>query len=505
VIGDARSATVLTGCFLGGATAEIVVVRVVENGDRTLQMYGSDGREWVPVLEAKLGADVSFIDVANIGGRDRLITYAGDRLSWFDPDSATENELVELAMNYRATNEGEVPRVDIARDLNRDGLDDLLAPAVDGFWISIQRRDGSFTAAVKLGPPEPFRDAAVGHLDTGERKPDPSRSYGDIGITAMTIPLYLSRVHELDYDQDGRVDLVFWNDDRFEVHLGDENGGFAPVARKLASNVPFDSDGTYSHAFAFSDQGAFSAVFGVGKKAERTVLHSLRDLNGDRVVDLVTLTLSGRSITRQRSVYEVHFGTSTPDGIVFARDAGTAIRPQGRAGGLQPWGYSSQWFQDLDGDGQFEILFRDVHVGVGGMMRALVGNSVPIDLELYRNEGGIYPTRPTATRQVRRFAPFAGLGNVFFPAVLLGDVNGDGRSDLLVGQSPKELHVFLGEPGSRLLARQPRKVAVALPYDERNSWLVDLDQDGKQDLLMHRAPTGHAPAELHRLTILLAR
>ncbi len=505
VTGPAKRQTVLSGFFLGGATAELAVVHIDENDERRLLMYGFDDGAWVSVLEAKLRPEVLFVDVAGIDGRDRLISYERGRLSWFDPDSATERPLVEVAVDYRATDRGEIPHVDITRDINHDGRDDLLVPDVDGFWISTQSSDGSFTDAVKLGPPEPFVQSLVGGLDVGEAGGDDSRTYGDVGITAQTIPVYLSRVHEMDYDRNGRSDLVFWNEDHFEVHLQDERGTFDPVAESFTTAVPFDSDGAYSRAFEFSDQGVFSILFGIGKKTERTVLHSFRDVNGDGVADLVTLRLAGRTIAKQRSVYEVHFGAPTPDGTVFARDVGTAIQPKGRAGGMQPWGYASQWFEDLDGDGQVDMMFRDVGVGIGGMFRALVGNSVPIDLELYRAEDGVYPDRPTTKRKIRRFAPFAGLGNVFFPAVLMGDVNGDGRADLLVGEGPELLHVFLGEPGPGLLARRPQKVAVALPYDERKTRLVDLNKDGKEDLLIHHTPTDRAPSGPHRVTTLIAR
>ena len=111
----------------------------------------------------------------------------------------------------------------------------------------------------------------------------------------------------------------------------------------------------------------------------------------------------------------------------------------------------------------------------------------------------------TTRRRIRRFAPFAGLGNVFFPPVLMGDIDGDGRSDLVVGHSPKELRIFLGEPGPGMLARRPQKVAVALPADERYTRLVDLNRDGKQDLLVHLKPTSRSPHRPHRLTTLIAR
>ena len=83
----------------------------------------------------------------------------------------------------------------------------------------------------------------------------------------------------------------------------------------------------------------------------------------------------------------------------------------------------------------------------------------------------------------------------------IADVNGDGRSDLLVGKNWKELLVFLGVPGPELLARTPQKVAVAMPNDERNARLVDLNKDNKQDILIYH-PSATDP---HRVTLLVTR
>ena len=492
VTGTAKHQTVLTGFFLDGDFAELAVVSIEKNKNRHLHIYGFSGSNWVSKLDTTLRPEILFVDVANIGGRDRLITYEQGRLNWFDLDSAVEQVLVELTTNYNATGVGGIPAVDITRDLNGDGLDDLIVPDLDGFWIATQLNDGSFTDPIKLGPPDPFLDKIA---------LDDKHSYREVGINPLTVHWYLSRLHQMDYDQDGRNDLVFWNADHFEVYRQDTNGMFSAVAETFTVDIPFDTDGAYSIAFDFKGENMFSLIFGFRKKTKRRVLHTFQDLNGDGVADLVIHSLEGRSLGKQRSRYEVHFGTPTPNGIVFARDVSMTIRPRGTAGGLQPWGYSSQWFQDLDGDGKTDVLFKDVKTGLIGMSRAMVGKSIAIDLECYRMDGDSPPDKPTTRRKIRPDLDILEKHSVFFPVVLLGDVNGDGRSDLLVGRHWEELHIFPGVPGPGLFARTPQKVAVAMPNDERNARLVDLNKDNKQDILIHYPST----TESHRVVLLIAQ
>ena len=491
-IGSAKHQTILTGFLLGGDCAELAMVNIGENGNRQLHIYAFDEGTWVSELDATLRPEVLFVDVMNIGGRDRLITYERGRLNWFDPASAKERALIEVATNYNATGESGVPYLDISRDINSDGLDDLVVPDIDGFWITTQLPDGSFTGPIKLGPPDPFLDKIA---------LDDTRSYREVGLTPLTVHWYLSRVHQMDYDQDGRSDLVFWNADHFDVYRQDAHGMFSTVAETFTVDIPFDTDGAYSIAFDFSGENMFSLIFGFRKNTKRRVLHTFQDLNGDNVADLVIHALEGRSLGKQRSLYEVHFGTSTPNGIVFARDIGMTIRPRGTAGGLLPWGYASHRLEDFDGDGKIDILFQNVKTGLVGMSRAMLGKSIAIDLEFYRMENDSLHDTPTTMRKIRPDLDIFEKDRVFFPVVLLGDVNGDGRSDLLVGKNWEELHVFFGVSGPGLFTRKPQKVAVAMPNDERNARLVDLNGDNKQDLLIYYP----SATDSHRVVLLIAR
>ena len=113
---------------------------------------------------------------------------------------------------------------------------------------------------------------------------------------------------------------------------------------------------------------------------------------------------------------------------------------------------------------------------------------MPLDFVL---RGGMHESRKTQKRHLRAFNT----------TLLFGDVTGDGRSDLLIEWTHRELHVYVGVPGPGLFSRQPQKVAVAVPNDEEYTWLADLNGDGKQDILMHHPST----IEPHRLTVLIAR
>ena len=477
VTGVAKYQTVLTGFLLGGTMADLVVVSIDDNDDRRLHIYAFDDGSWVLRLDATLCPEVLFVDVANIGGRDRLITYENGYLNWFDLESATEHMLVEVTSNTPPP-KGEIPHVDVTHDLNGDDRDDLVVPDSDGFWVFIQMDDGTFADPVKIGPP----------IEMG-------RIYAADGYQCD--PWNEGRVHEMDYNRDGRTDLVFWNEDHFEVHLQDERGLFAPVAKTFTTNVAFDSDDPASLAAPQEVRRRRIDHQLTGATTGR-VLHSLTDMNGDGVADLVVFSLEIRSMWSVHFTYEVHFGTPTPDdGTVFAPDVGTAIESDGLPFGLKQY--------DFDHDGQVDMMFTTMKFGifktVGMISRGLLTRSVQMHLEFYRMEGGIYPDKPNATRKIKGHAPgVSGEKGIFHPSVLIGDVNGDGRSDLLVQKGPEELHVFLGVPGPKLFARKPQKVEVAMPNEEY-TWLVDLNKDGVQDILMHHPST----TKPHRVMILIAR
>ena len=485
VTGAAKRQTVLTGFLFGNTTAELVVVDIDSDDNRCLHIYTFDENSWQLKLEATLRPEVSFVDVGNIGGHDRLITYGNGFLNWFDLDSVAEHPLVTVISNSLPPND-EIPHVDVTRDLNGDDRDDLAVPDSDGFWIFIQMEGGAFADPVKIGPP----------VETG-------RIYAADGYRYN--PWDEGRLHEMDYNRDGRSDLVFWNKDHFVVHHQDERGLFSPVAETFTTEVALDSDDLAS---LVAPDGVRGRRFDHGAPGAMTgrVLHTLTDMNHDGIADLGVFSLQAGSsrflgqtseLWNMRSSYEVHFGTPAPGGTAFGKKVDTLIRSDGI-----PFELGAR---DFDQDGQRDMMFAVIDPSIfkiiGMLARGIMTQSALLDLHLYRMDGNSYPDEHDARYKIKGYTPGdSGKKAMHFPSLLFGDVNGDGRSDLLVQHGQKELRVFIGVPGPDLFARKPQKVAVAMPYEEYTQ-LVDLNKDGVQDLLMHHPST----TESHRVTMLIAQ
>ncbi len=489
--GPARHQTLLIGSFTGTSKPEFALLDTWPQGDQQLRVHRIEDGEWRVVREAALAGKAAFVDVVAIDGRNHPLLHRDGGLAVFDAAAATTRAFVAFPTGVRAGEGGGTARIDVTRDLNGDGRDDLVLPDTDSFWLSIQNADGTFADPVGLGPREPHLNAKA----YGDE-----RTYGQAGITLQNIPWYLSRIHQLDYDLDGRQDLAFWHEDHFLVHRQDETGRFEASPTTFTTDVPFDLDGAYALAFQFGDRGVPSLLLGLGGRFDYTVLNGFRDLNGDGVADLITVTFSGRRVFSLRGRLGVHFGQPASGATTFPALPDTVAETPGPAGGLA-WGYATQRYMDVDGDGHTDIALAAVDTGLGGMAKAMIGKSITIDLALYRLRDNAYPKEPDAVRRVRtRFAPFDKLG-VLFPLVLIGDVDGDGRADLLTGNRWDRLSLHIGGDGQDPFAGEPLHLTVDLPSNEANSLLADLDHDGRQDVLLHHPSETAA----NRLLILMAR
>ena len=269
-------------------------------------------------------------------------------------------------------------------------------------------------------------------------------------------------------------------------------GLFASAAETFTADVAFDSD----------DLSALATGDMTGR-----VLHSLSDLNGDGVADLVVFSLEGS----KRSAYEVHFGTPTADGgTAFARDVAMAFTSDGSIQlGMDR--------HDFDRDGEVDLMFTTIEVehlesSLWKRFKGFMGDDIWLGLEFYRLEGGRYPDTPNAIRRIaldgvpsHREPGWVPLDIVlrgatherrrtqkhwpraFNTTLRIGDVTGDGLADLLLGEDRGHLRRRTGTGPVRPATTR----SCGRPAPRRGIHLAGGLEQGRQAGPLH-APPVHA-------------
>ncbi len=473
-ISSTERQTVLTGFLFHQAFSDLAVIEIDQTGGRHLTIYGMINGSWNQQLKGNLRPNTLFIDVATIAGRDRLITYEQGRVLWFDPQASSYHSLVSVTSNFVPPRKNEIPHVDITQDVNGDGRDDLVVPDKDGFWIAVQTRDSGFASPVKLGP----------HADLS----------GILGADGYRYdPWSQSRIHQIDYNGDDRRDLAFWSGNHFAVHLQDKHGRLARRPARFTTEIAFDTDRV--HALAN------------GKMAGRA-LHSLTDFNGDGIADLVIYALEGKRLSKKRSSYQVHYGTRKAGGLSFTSEIGATFQSKDRIQLRLDWHGTGPETQNLL---RITSIANDsVRGNPWKSLKGFMGDDIGLNLEFYRRSAHEFAIRPNTVRGIgldgapsHREPGHVPLAialrgathekrktqrkwpRAFNPNLFIGDITGDGRVDLIKEATFRALNIYVGVPGPGLFAQSPQKVRIIVPHDEEYCWLVDLNRDGKQDILMH--------------------
>ena len=454
-LGEAISQTVVHGRVTGGGVDDLIVFTHDEQGRRmAVYAYAQDG--WSRVHVADVPSDLVFVDMIKLGGRDRLLALRREGVDWIDPETWALKPWLSAASMYKVA-PPDVRELDIALDLNGDGLDDIALPGFDGYMVWTQRPDGSLSDPVELGAPPTSR-------------------------TGFRSAAYRAReIYRLDFDGDGNGDLAFLNGDGLDVYLGLAGGGF--VTESIAVQVPMGLT---------TDDVTISFGFGDIVDDTRTLLYGIEDFNGDGVADIATSTIKVGGLFDQSTRYDFHFGRRAGDTTVFDAIPDTYISSAGVQGPLER--------SDMDGDGRLDFGMLSFKLGIGKIVSVLLTGSVSFNMNFYLMGESGYAQRPNMQRRVKLRLDL-GSGRVAGNWVSVGDLTGDGVRDLLVQADATRVDVYPGTGDAGLFAERAIEVAVELS-DQGSVRLADLNGDGKDDMFMtYRA----GDDESRRIAVALSR
>ena len=351
------------------------------------------------------------------------------------------------------------------RDVDGDGLDDLVLPEPNGYRLALQRRTRagvSFDVSPLNVPGERGQRGAWLAAGEGSAGWRGSRSSAELRMTISvgagadddySLPQPLLTVVEstpapqlIDWDADGDLDVLAQT--RSLLHVWEQGAGGFSDGRRVAFPLPVEADrdrrldASYSsHTLDINGDGRADCVIFAGDRRSDSV----------RTQGLIFVQGAGRGDSKQ-----------TPEAPLFG--------PRGRPQDLLVFaGFVAEAnFPDFDADGLPDLSVTTVRPDLIDQLRAVSSESIETQVHLYRNRSGRFSPRPDLSWKValplKQFRPLV---------QFVGDVSGDGLSELLVRDAPDRLRL--------MLVRQPRGRETFEVLD-RPLWELQIDKDAQVEL-----------------------
>lgn len=382
------------------------------------------------------------------------------------PEKTQYARLLETEFLWQLPDEKEVfVWQDALRDVDGDGLDDLTLPEPAGYLISAQRRVegqavGQFVNSYRPRVPgrwptgratgrqkgKQAREEMKVRFQVGDEEIETS---GDLLTVSETVPA----PHWVDFDGDGDLDLLAQNRTQLCVWLQKRPGVFTsqPTSQH---DLPVEVDRKRKLDVSFSSWA--------------------RDLDGDGKADCVFFAGDQRSddIRTQVLIFRQAGGKNKSAAAPLFGEKGVPDQLMvlaGFAGGPR--------LQDVDGDGADDIVVGTLRADTLDTLRAAASGSLDVDLHVFLNKRGTFSRDPDLRHGLSVKAKFMRKASERKAARFLGDVTGDGVTDLLLREDPEELRLLM-----------MRRTSGGLTILGRPLWTSRIDED---DLLhVHRPADG---------------
>lgn len=416
-----------------------------------------------PLLTLNPSPNQIAYDVGRLGDRDALLFIEPGRVSRYDIESEEIVDVVKIRSIYGQQRSSDIVPIDFFRDLNDDGLDDLVVPDTAGYRVRLQKPDGTLGAETLLA--------------------ETSRMTVSDGIVSFeSRPLFSG-----DMNFDGLADLCVWRGNTLRVYeqLPDHHYEGDPDTIELGLDL-------LSEAELRVLEAGDGSIDQRGLTEKRIV--SIKDHDGDGLPDILIESTQSDGVFDKRNDLRLHLGRRANDSLAYRDTPDALIESEGLQYGMVA--------TDINGDDLLDLVVRKVRLSFSRVIKALLSGNVSLRLNFYRMtpEGG-YPEEPNFEARTNVHFSMSS-GQIDVPAIEVADFDGDGLKDLMMQTRPDRLVLSQGVAGTDLFSDDSTRFDVDLP---RNGELVDsedVNDDGLADLVIrYTAADGEQAAHIVRVLI----
>ncbi len=330
-------------------------------------------------------------------------------------------------------------------DVNGDKLDDLVISNFNGLDIFIQQANGEYQSQkLQIKPNIQMNQTAVTYSDT---------------------EYFLA-----DFNLDNKQDLAIAKENAIEYFIQSDTGLFNQTPQLL--NLPFNTSARNWWEIRESDGEQMSQTSLSHRKIDR-----IEDFDNDGLADLMVRYSQSEGVLDRANDYEIYFATNKNNRLSFSESPQNTIVADGTIGQIST--------VDIDNDKRKEILVSSFDIGVSQIIGALLSGSIDQDVYLFKmDENNRYSEDPDVEKEVELTFSLSS-GRSGEPVVLLLDVNGDNRKDLLFSSGESRLKLYYGTSKKRTFVKRPARIKVPVPKQGKYVKSADINNDGKSDLIIN--------------------
>lgn len=432
---------------------ELLIVGIDKQQQRILAIYAFDSvnQQYIQADMLKIARHYFAFDVGEIGasGLQRLYLLSKNAVSRYVPAHLSHDSnilLVEQVSSlYLADTAFSFTHKDFIRDINDDGLDDVILPDFEqlNLWLSDccgLRHAQSLPIAPWL---ETRDDSVIFH--------DPEVFFQDMNL-------------------DGKTDIVTAQQGNLHVFVQNADMQFStqPMSISMASNI-FALN--WWDMLGPDDQGLDQS------NLKHRKLKDIKDLNGDGLPDLAVQFTQSSGVLDKAIEFEFYYATAEQKTLSYTPQANAKVTSSETLSNLR--------FLDTDMDGKQEVIVSAFDIGISQIIGALLSGSIDQNLLLFSmDDAGQFSTKPDMTQEVEMTFSLSS-GTSGEPLAKLLDVNGDGVKDVVYSDGNDSIRVKLATPkGKKPYAKKALKQEIIVPNNASDSVDQDLNGDNKTDLVL---------------------